>query len=272
MIFSYDGLNFKGYQKQKKERTVQGEMEKVLRKINSNKKVVVVASGRTDAGVHAINQRAHFELETKFSIKGLTKAINGLLPNDIFVKKIEKIKGNFHARFDVVRKDYYYKINIGEYNPMERNYVYQHGDLNLMEVERGLKYFEGTHNFKSFTKAEEEMSDYNRTIYHTVFEKEGEIITLKFSANGFMRHMVRNMVGLLIEIGEGKKDSSDIMEILELKDRTKSGITAPACGLYLSDVFYEWFLLTFALYFSTMLIGTFSTSCMRWWDIECNLW
>ena len=126
IIFSYDGTNFKGYQKQIKERTVQGELEKALKEINDNKKVEVHASGRTDAGVHAINQKAHFDLVTKITSDKLKKALNSILPNDIYIKKVEEVDDDFHARFNAKGKEYVYLINMGEYNPIERNYVYQY--------------------------------------------------------------------------------------------------------------------------------------------------
>lgn len=242
ITFSYDGSKYKGYQKQPKGRTIQGELEKALKKINSNNVVSVSASGRTDAGVHALNQRAHFELNNEIDENRLKASLNGLLPNDIYVKNVEKVSDDFHARFNVRAKEYIYIINMGEYNPIEVDYVYQYNNkLNVAEIERALKYLEGTHNFKSFTKADDEKEDYNRTIIKTnVIRNTKDInkITISILGTGFMRYMVRNIVGLLIEIGEGKRKSEDIFEILEAEDRTKAGKTAPAAGLYLKDVYY----------------------------------
>ena len=242
ITFSYDGSKYSGYQKQPKGRTIQGELEKVLKKINSNKPVNVSASGRTDAGVHALNQRAYFDLDNDFEESRLKTSLNGLLPKDIYVKNVEKVSNDFHARFNVRAKEYIYKINMGEYNPIELDYVYQYNNkLNVAEIERALKYLEGTHNFKSFTKADDEKEDYNRTIIKTnVIRSTKDInkITISILGTGFMRYMVRNIVGLLIEIGEGKRKSEDIFEIIEAEDRTKAGKTAPAAGLYLKDVYY----------------------------------
>ena len=126
ITFSYDGTAFNGYQKQPRVRTVQGELEKALKQINDNKEVSVSATGRTDAGVHALNQKAHFDLEKEFDIDKLKQGLNSLLPEDIYVKKVEKVPDNFHARFDAIGKEYVYIINMGEYNPLERHYVYQH--------------------------------------------------------------------------------------------------------------------------------------------------
>lgn len=242
MTFSYDGSNFSGYQKQPKLRTVQGEIEKALKEINDNKKVDIHASGRTDAKVHALNQKAHFELDMKITVDKLAKGLNSLLPEDIYIKKIDEVADDFHARFSAIGKEYVYVINMGEYNPLERNYVYQHNDkLDVIEMERGLKYIEGTHNFRAFTKVDEEKDDYVRTISQTNLirdNKDLNKITLVFVGTGFLRYMVRNIVGTLIEVGQGKRKSEDIIDILKSKDRTKAGKTANSEGLYLKNVFY----------------------------------
>ena len=242
MTFSYDGSNFSGYQKQPKLRTVQGEIEKALKEINDNKKVDIHASGRTDAKVHALNQKAHFELDMKITVDKLAKGLNSLLPEDNKIKKIDEVADDFHARFSAIGKEYVYVINMGEYNPLERNYVYQHNDkLDVIEMERGLKYIEGTHNFRAFTKVDEEKDDYVRTISQTNLirdNKDLNKITLVFVGTGFLRYMVRNIVGTLIEVGQGKRKSEDIIDILKSKDRTKAGKTANPEGLYLKNVFY----------------------------------
>ena len=242
MTFSYDGSNFSGYQKQPRERTVQACLENALKEINGGKAVSVCASGRTDAGVHAINQKAHFEIDKKIETDKLLRGINSLLPEDIYVKSIKEVSDDFHARFNAIGKEYIYIINMGEYNPLERNYVYQYGKrLDLSAMERGLKYLEGEHNFKSFTKSTDEVDDYVRKISQTSIvrdSKDMNKIIITFVGTGFLRYMVRNMVGLIIEIGEGKRKPEDIIRILKEEDRTFAGKTAPACGLYLRNVFY----------------------------------
>lgn len=242
ITFSYDGTNFSGYQKQPRERTIQNELEKALKEINENKKVEVHASGRTDAKVHALNQKAHFDLEIKITKEKLKKALNSLLPEDIHIKNVEEVSDNFHARYNAKGKEYIYKINMGEYNPLERNYVYQYNNrLDVTEIERAMKYLEGTHNFKSFTKTDEEKDDYVRTLSQTNLIrdlKDVNKITLVFVGTGFLRYMVRNMVGTLIEVGEGKRKSEDIITILKEQNRTHAGKTAAPEGLYLKNVFY----------------------------------
>lgn len=242
ITFSYDGLDFNGYQKQPKKRTVQGELEKVLKTINDNKKVDVHSAGRTDKGVHAMNQKAHFELEVTITESKLKMALNSYLPNDIYVKKVETIPDTFHARYNVKAKEYMYLINIGEYNPLERNYVYQYNkNLDIVAMERALKYLEGEHDFTSFSPSNNEKENFVRTISQTNLIrdlKNTNKITILFVGTGFLRYMIRNMIGTLIEIGEGKRKAEDIIEIIKAKDRTKAGPTSAPEGLYLKNVFY----------------------------------
>lgn len=242
MTFAYDGSSYSGYQKQPKLKTIQGEMEKVLKKINSDNKVDIHASGRTDALVHALNQKAHFDLATDISEEKLKLALNSMLPKEIYVRNIEVVNEDFHARFNVKAKEYIYKINMGEYDPIEKNYVYQYNKkLDIVEMERALKYLEGEHDFKSFSKTDEEKEDYTRRIVQANLIrdlKNVNYVTLSFLGTGFLRYMVRNMVGTLIEIGEGKRKSEDIITILKAKDRKCAGHTASPEGLYLKDVFY----------------------------------
>jgi len=243
ITFSYDGSKFNGYQKQPKLKTVQGELEKALKKINSDKTVSVHASGRTDALVHAYNQKAHFDLDVNISLDKLKRSLNSMIDDYIYIKKVEKVNNDFHARFDVRAKEYIYKINMGEYDPIQKDYVYQcNQKLDLVEMERAMKYLEGTHDFKSFSKADEEKEDFVRTIVQTNLIrnlKDVNKITLTFLGTGFLRYQVRNMVGLLLEIGLGKRSGEDVIDILKACDRRKAGITAPAEGLYLKDVFYK---------------------------------
>ena len=221
ITFSYDGSNFNGYQKQPKLRTIQGEMEKALKKINNNKKVEIQASGRTDKGVHALNQKAHFDLDVEIDENKLKMALNTYLPDDIHVKTVEEVSDTFHARYNVQAKEYMYLINVGEYDPLERNYVYQYNKpLDVVEMERALKYFEGEHDFTSFVC------------------KNTNKITILFVGTGFLRYMVRNMIGTLIKVGEGKLKAEDIIPIIEKKDRKAACPTANPEGLYLRNVFY----------------------------------
>lgn len=240
MCFSYDGSKFNGYQKQPSLYTVQDVIEEKLTIINSNKKVSISASGRTDKGVHAYNQYAHFDLDKIIDLDLLKHSLNKMLPDSIYIKNIMNVSSDFHARFNVIKKEYIYKINVGEFNPMDNDYIYQYCDkLDVDLMKLATKYFIGEHNFKSYTKGCEEKETYIRNIFDVKIEENNNIIHISFIGNGFMRYMVRNMVGSLIEVGSKKIEPTKIKEIIEDEDRTSSGICAPACGLYLANVYYE---------------------------------
>lgn len=241
ITFSYDGSNYNGYQKQPKVKTIQEEIEKVLEKI-TKEKVNITAAGRTDAKVHALNQVAHFDLKKTMNENELQKALNSLLPKDIYIKQIGKVSNDFHARFSVIKKEYVYKINLGDYNPLEKNYIYQYNkELNIKNMKKASKYFVGKKDFTSFTSLDKEEKDKDciRTIYKIKIENKKNILTITFVGDGFLRYMVRNIVGALIEVGENKKQQKDIQTILDKKDRTKAGKTASAEGLSLAKVFYK---------------------------------
>ena len=238
MTFSYDGSNFYGYQVQNNKRTVQDEIEKCLTKINGNKKVKIVGSGRTDRGVHAMGQRAHFDFK-EVDVNKLQTSLNKLLPIDIYISNLEIVPDDFHARFNGKKKEYIYKINMGEYNPLKYNYEYQlNKELNIDKMKVAAKYLVGEHNFKSFTKTDEEKDDYVRTIYGIDFNTDKDILTIKFTGSGFLRYMVRNIVGLLVEVGLNKMNPDLTLEILESCDRTKACKTFSPNGLYLNKVYY----------------------------------
>lgn len=240
ITFSYDGSKYFGYQKQPDKISIQGELERVLTQINSNNEVLVSASGRTDSGVHALNQKAHFDLNLNIPVEKLKNSMNKMLPESIYIKSVENVSVDFHARFDVKKKKYTYKINVGEYNPLDANYIYQYNNaLDIDKMNRAISYFIGEHDFTSYTKDATEKESCIRTIYDAYIEKNNDIISITFEGNGFLRYMVRNMVGSLIEVGSNKRIPEEIEKILNSKDRKTAGITAPSNGLYLIDVYYE---------------------------------
>ena len=239
ITFSYDGTNFNGYQRQDGLRTVQDEMEKALKYINGGKDTTITSSGRTDKGVHAMCQKAHVDIDVEITPYKLMRAMNSNLPSDIHVIKTEVVDSSFHARYMVKEKEYQYKLNMGEYNPCMRNLVYQYGKkLDVNKMNEAIKYFIGTHSFKSFTPNKDKRENYVRTInYVNISEKDG-IVTFTFRGNGFIKYQIRNMVGFLIRVGEGKKNGKDIPKILKKQDRRMASITAHAEGLYLTKVIY----------------------------------
>lgn len=236
--FSYSGANFSGYQKQPGKRTVQDEIEKVLSRINNNS-VKLTSSGRTDALVNAIHQKAHFDLDKKIGAYKLNGALNSYLPDDIYVNSVTKVDNLFHARYMVKSKTYEYLINTGDYNPLLRTHVYQYcKPLNIRKMKKAVKYFIGKHDFTTFVSAEDKKQDKVREIYDaSVDEKEG-IIKITFKGSGFLKYQVRNMVGTLIKIGEEKVLPDIILSLLEKKDRKCAFLCAPAQGLTLTDVKY----------------------------------
>ena len=237
--FSYDGTYFNGYQVQPNLRTVQGELEKAVSYLNRQTPTGVQSSGRTDKGVHAINQVAHFDLAVDIPIDKIKRGLNSNLPEDIHINCVRKVSSNFHARFSSKKKEYIYKINIGEYNPLTRNYIYQYNrNLDIDKMNKAIHYFEGVHDFTSFVSSEDERENKVRTIIKTNIKLKNNIVEISFQADGFMKYQVRNVVGLLLYIGSGRKEPKDVVRILDAKDRTKSVKTAPAEGLYLKKVWY----------------------------------
>ena len=238
ITFSYDGTNFHGFECQPKYRTIENELNKVLTYIN-NKNTKIVSSGRTDKGVHAINQTGHVDIDVDITPYKLKRAMNSLLPVDIYVKSTSIVDKNFHARYMVKEKVYEYKLNMGEYNPVDRNYIYQFNKkLDIDKMEFAIKSFIGIHDFKSFTPSKNKRENYVREIYKAYISVEDDIITFTFVGNGFIKYQIRNMVGLLIQIGLGKKDKTCVLEILNNKDRSQGFRTAHPEGLYLVSVKY----------------------------------
>lgn len=239
MTFSYNGSKFHGYQIQNGLRTVQAEIEELLTKLNGMEKVKLIASGRTDALVHAYNQKAHFDFAKEINAEKVRKSLNKLLKGDIYIKSIESVNEKFSARHDVKEKTYEYKINVGEYNPIEADYAYQYcKQLNVSKMIDASKYLLGEHDFSSFVKKDSLKEDNIRNIYKINICLKDDIILINITGNGFLRYMVRNIVGTLIAVGENKLEPIKVKEILEKKDRIYAKKTAPACGLYLKEVRY----------------------------------
>ena len=237
--FSYDGTNYSGFQKQRGLETIEGKLEEALTKVNNNKKTTITATGRTDKGVHALVQYGHADIDVNINEKKLKRALNSNLPDDIHVIDTKIVNDDFHARYNVLEKTYKYIINTGEYNPLERNYVFQYNyKLDVDKMKEAIKYFLGEHDFRSFVTDNKEKENCIRTITKVNIKEDKEKIIITFTGNGFLRYQVRNMVGLLIKIGENKLSPKDVDKIIESKDRTKASKTAPSVGLYLVDIKY----------------------------------
>ncbi|MDF0727545.1 tRNA pseudouridine(38-40) synthase TruA [Cytobacillus sp. S13-E01] len=240
-IISYDGSAFSGYQLQPNKRTVQLEIENTLSKLHKGNIIKVVASGRTDATVHAVGQVIHFDTSLTIPVDRWKKALNSLLPKDIAVVHIEKVNEAFHARFDVQSKEYRYKLlTSADQDVFKRHYSYHFPyPLDLDLIDEAIIYLLGEHDFTSFCSAKTEVKDKVRTIFEIDYYKEEDELIFRFVGNGFLYNMVRIIVGTLLEVGQKKTMPVEIKNILAQKNRGFAGKTAPGHGLYLWKVHYD---------------------------------
>ena len=239
LIIEYDGKGFNGWQKQPNKLNIQGEIERAIKEV-TGEEVELNASGRTDAGVHAISQVANFKTESNIDINKIPIALNSKLKKSIIIKKAEEVDLNFHARYNAKGKKYRYIINnslVGSaiYRDLEYNFPIK---LDVEKMKHAAKYFEGEHDFKAFRSSGTSNKNSVREIYKVEIKEENERIILEFTGNGFLYNMVRIMVGTLMDVGLGKIKPESIKDIIDSKERTKAGKTAPAQGLYLVEVYY----------------------------------
>jgi len=235
--FSYDGSNYNGYQKQKGLDTIQGKFENALKQINNNKNTKFSSSGRTDAHVHAINQYGHADINVNITEYKLKRALNSLLPDDIYVKNTKIVDDEFHSRYNVKKKEYIYRINMGMFNPIERNYVYQLGKgLNIKKMNEAIKYIKGEHDFKFLSSNEIKEKNTIRIMYDANIKTKGDYLEISLTSNGFLKYMVRIIVGILIQIGLEKYEVIDMKNILEGNCKKNYKKIAPPEGLYLKNV------------------------------------
>ena len=210
-------------------------------KIHKGRHVRIYPSGRTDTGVHAIGQVCHFESDLTLDQTAWKRALSAILPADIEIKKTSIADASFHARFDAVEKEYrYFVLNRNEPDIFKRNYMYHSSAAYDMEMmQQACNLFIGTHDFTSFSSARSTVKGNKiRTITKLECVQQGEIIQFTIRGNGFLQHMVRIMVGAILEAGQGERTADELALILEKKDRTLAGITLPPQGLYLWEVIY----------------------------------
>jgi tRNA pseudouridine38-40 synthase len=242
ITLSYDGTGYHGWQVQPGLPTIQGTLEGVLSEIEG-RKVAVDGSGRTDANVHAIGQVAAFDLVNPIPVANLRKAINRLLPRDIRILDAEEAAPNFHPRFDAVAKTYEYRIWRSEIcPPFERLYVYHHPYWLDEDLMIGLaSVFEGEHDFSSFA-ASDEKDELGRSkvrrIWTSKLERQGDKLIYRVRGSGFLKHMVRNLVGVLLEAGKGNLTREDVEDRLKPKCGISAGPSLPGRGLFLISVEY----------------------------------
>lgn len=236
--FSYNGKYYFGYQIQPKDISVQEELEKALSTI-LREPIKTVGAGRTDTGVHAKKMFAHFETEQILSGQ-LTHQLNSFLPADISVKRIFKVRDDFHARFNATFRTYEYYISL-EKNPFTQNSAWQlwRRDIDVEKMNEACKILFEYEDFTSFAKLHTDNKTNLCTIYKAEWEQTGTELKFTVSANRFLRNMVRAIVGTMVEVGSGKIQPEDIRKVIENKNRNSAGTSAPAHGLYLVDVGYN---------------------------------
>ena len=238
---AYDGTNYSGWQIQNNARTIQGEIEKVLKKV-LREKVRLIASGRTDAGVHAKGQIANFKTKSNIPLKKLKAALKANLPSDISILSVRKVSSDFQAQHDAKSKIYRYAIlNSAIDDPfISRYYSKVFCRLNIAHMIKAARNLVGKHDFRAFQakSASSKVKDTVRTIKNINITKKGRFIYITVEANGFLHNMVRNIVGTLLDIGREKLPKDSIKSILHSRDRRKAGPTAPAKGLILLKVKY----------------------------------
>ena len=247
LLIAFDGTNYSGWQKQLNARTIQGDIEKILQKL-TQADVALHGAGRTDAGVHADGMTAHFKTESKLSCKDFKRALNSILSGAIRIIDVyENTNEEFHSRFSTKGKEYHYTLYTGEVMPPEKRFymLHQEKELRFAEMDKCLKAVIGTHDFSSFENSGSRDKSYTfgkgavRTITTAKLEQlDDSIYQFIFIGDGFLKNMVRNMVGSILEVGRGYQKPEWFTDVLKVKDREAAGPTAPPHGLKLFRVIY----------------------------------
>lgn len=242
LTIAYDGTNYSGWQKQKDPsvRTVEGVVTEALRQLLRMPELECIGASRTDAGVHALGQRAMLEAETTIPVERIPLAIRSYLPEDIVVTKAEEVGEAFHPRYDCVKKTYEYRFwNAPTKNPKERLYsMYVAKPLELQKMQAAAKAVIGTHDFAAFCAAGAQVSSTVRTIFDCQVERQGDCVRILVTGDGFLYNMVRILAGTLLAVGQGRLAPEEVAIILESRDRRKAGQTAEPQGLTLQEIFY----------------------------------
>jgi tRNA pseudouridine38-40 synthase len=241
LTLAYDGTGLVGWQRQATGTSVQGLIEDVLSELDA-RHVAVTGAGRTDAGVHARGQVASVALARAIDSRTLVRAINAKLPETVRVLDAVEIETDFHARFDARAKTYHYRIwNAEVLSPFERSYVWHiRSPLDADAMSAAASLLVGQHDFGAFRGSVAEPSDAQRTVFVSrIRTDQTPLITYEISGDGFLRHMVRSIVGTLVEVGSGRQRAEWVGEVLRSRDRARAGRTAPASGLVLMNVSYR---------------------------------
>ena len=241
MVLQYDGTRYHGWQWQKNALTIQAVVEEKIQDL-TKEQVRVIASGRTDTGVHALHQVCHFLGHSDMDPDSIRKGLNSLLPEDILVRHVEQAPSDFHARYSVKSKVYEYRIlNREQPDLFLRHYAWHVArKLDLTRMEACVSFLGGRHDFSSFKSARSDNLNPVREMIRAELHGPSEegLVRFVFEADGFLRHMVRNIVGTVVEVGSGRISPDEFLMILEAKDRKKAGVKAPPQGLFLTMVRY----------------------------------
>ena len=240
ILLEYDGTHYHGWQRQKEDRTIQEEIEKAVLTI-TGQRVSLIGSGRTDAGVHAYAQAANFKCSTNLDARDLMGGLNSTTPDDIVITSCELVDESFHARYNAKSKTYVYKIlNRPKPAAINRQYVWHiKKALNVKAMRTAISHLIGSHDFKAFEGAGSPRSHTTRCVVKAgLNQDESGYLVFEIEADGFLRFMVRNIVGTLVKVGLEKISPDDFKRIMDSKDRTRAGATAPPHGLYLLAVKY----------------------------------
>lgn len=240
LTVAYDGTDYCGWQIQKNGVTVEEVLNRALSRL-TGEKITVIGASRTDAGVHARGNVAVFDTDTRMPAERIAYAVNALLPEDVVVVRSEEVPAGWHPRKCVSVKTYEYRILNREFpDPVRRRDTYFVSfPLDLDRMRQAAGYLKGTHDFKSFCSAQTSVEDTVRTIYSLDVEKAGDLFTVRVRGNGFLYNMVRIIAGTLAGVGRGYFEPEEVERMLEEKDRTKAGVTAPPQGLTLVGIEYE---------------------------------
>ena len=253
LTLAYDGTRYIGWQRQAEGTSIQGLLEAALARID-DRPIAVAGAGRTDAGVHALGQVASFELAHPLPLDALARAVNARLPEDVRVRSAEERPAGFHARFSAIGKTYRYRLRTGPHeDPFDCRFAWHVPQrLVVPEMARALEAIEGRHDFCAFQAAGSDVKTTVRAVTHAGLrpvvagpgwpfvppDAAGGLLEVEISADGFLRHMVRTIVGTLVEIGRGRRPASDMARVIGSRDRAQAGPTAPPHGLFLVGVEY----------------------------------
>lgn len=234
---SYNGASYHGWQIQPNAVSVQETLQAALSKL-LNTEIKITGAGRTDAGVHASQMFAHFDIEDKIDAENLAFRLNAFLPNDIAIHSIFKVKDDAHTRFHAIKRSYDYKISLKK-NVFNFDYTYYiHQNLDVDKMNAAAKILLQYQDFQCFSKSNTDVKTYNCKIEHAKWKLEDDLLIFTISADRFLRNMVRAIVGTLVNIGLGKLKVEDMHHIIASKNRSEAGFSVPAKGLYLTEVLY----------------------------------